>query len=113
MDEIVEGCFKLFFGILFFLAAPVIVVIYAIKAVHWVLVQLAAWWAVHGGVVIEVGVALVVTIVVGCIAVACFKAWWPLHQERQRQVCALRKLGQLHQQTIRRMGDTPGSTTNT
>ena len=112
MEEIIEGCFKLFFGILLVLAVPVVIVIYAIKAVHWVLVRLDAWWVVHGGVVIEIGLALVAVIVVGWIAAICGVRWWERHQVRQQRDRALGQLSELHQQTIRRMDNAAGSGTN-
>ena len=48
MEEILEGCFKVFFGLLFILAAPVIALYYLFLGIRWLLREIGMWWAANG-----------------------------------------------------------------
>src|SRR5262245_33361183 len=103
MEEIIEGCFKLFFAIVFFLCAPVIALYYIFLGVRWLLRELAMWWAANGTHVI-VGLALVLVAVVALLIIyGALRHWWELHHAKSQRRQALRQLGRLHQQTVKRM----------
>lgn len=103
MEEIIEGCFKVFGAIVLFLCAPVIALIYAWYGLRWVWRHVAMWWVVNGTHVM-VGVALVFAAVVLVFIVGTTaRHWWELHQVNSPRRRALRQLGRLHQQAAVRI----------
>jgi hypothetical protein len=105
MDEIIEVCFKVFFGILFALAAPVVVIIYGLYALRWLAHQASVWWAANGTHVM-VGLALVVAAAVLAFIVGiAARHWWELHQVKRQRRQAVRRLNRRYQQTVKRMNE--------
>jgi hypothetical protein len=105
MEEIIEGCFKLFFAIVFFLCAPVITLIYAWYGLGWVWRHLAMWWAVNGtNVMFGVALVLAAVLLVFIVGVTA-RRWWELHLVNSQRQRAVRQLGRLHQQSAVRMDE--------
>lgn len=103
MEEIVEGGFKLLASILFFLCAPVIVLIYAWYGLRWACKHIAMWWAANGAhVVVGVALALAAVVLVLIVGIAA-RYWWEVHQVNSQRRRAVRQLGRLHQQSVARM----------
>jgi len=103
MEEIIEGCFKLFFAIVFFLCAPVIALYYLFLGIRWLLKEIAMWWAANGTHVM-VGLALVlVAVVLVFIVGITAHHWWELRQTKRQRRRALRQLDRRYRQTVRQM----------
>ncbi|WP_131770307.1 hypothetical protein [Candidatus Protofrankia californiensis] len=105
MEEVIEGCFKLFFAIVFFLCAPVIALYYLFLGIRWLLKEIAMWWATNGTHVM-VGLAVIVAAVVLVFIVSiAARHWWELHQAKSQRRRALRRLDRRYQQTVKRMNE--------
>lgn len=105
MEEIIEGCFELFFAIVFFLCAPVIALYYLFLGIRWVLKEIAMWWAANGTHVM-VGLALMLAaVVLVFIVVMTVRHWWELHQAKSQRRHAIRQLDRRYQQTVKRMNE--------
>jgi hypothetical protein len=99
VEEIIEGCFKVFFAIVFFVCAPVVALYYIFLGVRWLLKEIAMWWVVNGTYVI-VGLALLLVTVVGLFIL---HRWWELQQLKNQRRRGLRQLGRLRQQVAVRI----------
>lgn len=107
MEEIIEGCFKLFFAIFFIIGIPVLMLYGAWLAFVWVMNELNKFWALYGVYVWGTIVALAATFLIS-FAVA---VWWQTYRIKIIRRRALKRLDALYEQTAKKIDElstTPG-----
>ena len=105
MDEIIEGCIKLFFAIFAFLAVPVVVAYYVLYGLFWVARAVGRFFEQYGELIIVSGVVCVGAAISSVVIVAIIQHWWALHQVKVQRKRALRKLEERYQEAARAMDE--------
>jgi hypothetical protein len=101
VEEIIEGCFKLFFGLLFVIGAPVVAAIYMLVALRWCLHRLHELWLTFWPALVGGGACLLCLVIGGAMVVH----WWEQYQIKWQRQRALNKLGLLYEHTAKRMDE--------